>query len=209
LNQAPTTTSVPVDLPETLGSGPNGRRVVIITTKEDFARAIARLRGRDPGALAEFIVSLAQDTGPVGEQVRTFIVGDDVTETVTSVRERLKRLRTPSEYDYRHARGKGIGASLAFIVESIDTLVLPVDAKAAFELLVAVFEADGKAMENCLDHHWEVECALERAVGVMAKAARAVPRAEVEEKVKALMAGDGYGVRETLKSVLAWVGVEP
>jgi hypothetical protein len=178
----------------------------MITTKQEFARALERLRARDPNVLAAFILSLAQDSGPVGEQVRTFIVGDDVTETVTSVRERLKGLRTPSEYDYRHARGKGTGASLAYIVESIESLVLPVDAKAAFELLVAVFEADGKAMENCLDHHWEGECAFERAAGVMLEAAKAVPRAEVEEKLAELMAVDSYGVRESLKLVLASVG---
>jgi hypothetical protein len=34
-----------------------------------------RLRGRDPESLAAFIVSLAQDSGPIGEQVPTFIVG--------------------------------------------------------------------------------------------------------------------------------------
>jgi len=184
----------------------NGGHVVMITTRDDFTRALERLRRRNPEALVAFILSLAQDMGPVGDQVRTFIVGDDVTETATSVRQRIKRLPTPTEYDYRHARGKGIGASLAFIVESIEMLVLQVDAKAAFELLMTVFEADGVAMENCFDHHWEVECAFERAAGVMAMAARAVPRAEVEEKIAGLMAVDSYGVRASLKLVLASVG---
>jgi hypothetical protein len=174
---------------------------MLITTKDDVDRALKRLRRRDPEALAAFVLSLAQDAGPVGEQVRTFIVGDDVTETVTSVRQRIEGLRTPTEYDYRHARGKGIGASLAYIVESIETLVLPVDAKSAFELLAAVFEADGKAMENCLDHHWEVQCAFERAAGVMAEAAKSLPAVEVKEKLAELMAVDSYGVRAMLASL--------
>jgi hypothetical protein len=55
---------------------------VMIETKADFARALERLRRRDAESLAAFILSLAQDSGPVGEQVRTFIVGDDVKETV-------------------------------------------------------------------------------------------------------------------------------
>jgi len=50
------------------------------------------LRGRDPESLAAFIVLLAQDSGPIGEQVRTFIVGDDVPETVESLRARIGAL---------------------------------------------------------------------------------------------------------------------
>ena len=47
---------------------------MMIATKADFARALERLRGRDPESLAAFIVSLAQDSGPIGEQVRTVSV---------------------------------------------------------------------------------------------------------------------------------------
>lgn len=38
-----------------------------IKTKDDTAGAIERLKRRSPAALAAFIVSLAQDAGPVGE----------------------------------------------------------------------------------------------------------------------------------------------
>ena len=72
-------------------------------------------------------------------------------------------MRTPTEYAQRHALGKEIGARLGFILESIETLVLPVDPKAAFKLLVKVFEADVVAMENCGDHDFEVGSAFERA----------------------------------------------
>ena len=69
-----------------------------------------------------------------------------------------------------------------------------------FELLVAVFEADSVAMENCGEHDWDVACAYKRAAGVMAKAAKNLPRSEVEERVKALIDGDGYGIRAELAS---------
>jgi hypothetical protein len=118
----------------------------MIQTKADFARALEGLRGRDPESLAAFIVSLAQDSGPIGEQVRTFIVGDDVAETVESLRARIGSLRIPEEYAHRHARGREMGASLEFIVASIESLVMPVDPKRAFELLVLFFESDGVAM---------------------------------------------------------------
>jgi hypothetical protein len=35
----------------------------MITTKAELAQALKRLRGRDPEALAVFILSLAQDSG--------------------------------------------------------------------------------------------------------------------------------------------------
>jgi hypothetical protein len=54
-----------------------------------------------------------------------------------------------------------MGVSVDFIVDSVERLVLPVDAKAAFQLLVALFEADGVAMENCREHDW-----FQRAVRV-------------------------------------------
>lgn len=172
-----------------------------IETTEDFERARERLRRRDSDSLVAFLMSLAQDSGPVGEQVRTFIVGDDVTETVESLRERIRGFSVPSEYEHRHSLGKEMGASLDFIVDSIERLVLPNHPNAAFDLLVAIFEADQVAMENCGEHDWEVACAYKRAVGVMAEAAKHLPRAEIEERVKGLIEADLYGVRAGLVSV--------
>jgi hypothetical protein len=174
----------------------------MIETKEQFTNALERLRRRDSESLAAFILSLAQDSGPVGEHVRTFIVGDDVGEVVESIEERIGDLRTASEYEHRHARGKEIGEKLALIVDAVERLVLPVNPKAAFQLLVKVFEADREAMENCGDHDWEVQCSFKRAAELMAEAGKGMPREEVGEKIKALMADDEYGVRQGLSAVL-------
>ena len=176
---------------------------MMISTKTDFARALERLRGRDPESLAAFIVSLAQDSGPIGEQVRTFIVGDNLAETVESLRARIGSLRIPEEYEHRHARGREMGASLEFIVESIESLVMPVDPKRAFELLVLFFEGDGAAMENCGDHDFEVTCAFERAAGLIGKAARSLPAREVTAALEPLLDDDGYGVRGALAEVIS------
>jgi hypothetical protein len=176
---------------------------MMVSTKVDFARALERLRGRDPESLAAFIVSLAQDSGPVGQQVRTFIVGDNVAETVESLRARIGSLRIPEAYEHRHARGREMGASLEFIVESIESLVMPVDPKRAFELLVLCFESDGVAMENCGGHDFEVTCAFERAAGLIAKAARLLPAREVTSALEPLLYDDGYGVREALAKVIS------
>jgi hypothetical protein len=176
-------------------------RIVRIETTEDFERARQRLRRRDSDSLVAFLMSLAMDSGPVGEQVRTFIVGDDVAKTVASVRRRISELSIPSEYEHRHSLGKEMGASLDFIVDSVERLVLPKDPKAAFDLSVAIFEADQVAMENCGEHDWEVACAYKRAVGVMAEAAKHLPCAEIEERVKGLIEGDLSGARAGLVSV--------
>jgi hypothetical protein len=80
--------------------------LMMIATKDDFEQAFQRLRRRDPAALAGFILSLAQESGPVGDHVRTFIVGDDVAEAATSVRERIKGLEVPEEYAHRRVGGR-------------------------------------------------------------------------------------------------------
>jgi len=48
-----------------------------IETGEEFERAHARLRRRESAELAALLMSLAVDSGPIGERVRTFIVGDE------------------------------------------------------------------------------------------------------------------------------------
>jgi hypothetical protein len=88
--------------------------------------------------------------------VRTFIVADDLPETVESVRQRIRGLTIPSEYAHRHSFGREVGVSLDFIVDSVERWVLPIDANAAFDLLAALFEADQVAIENCGEHDWEV-----------------------------------------------------
>ena len=93
-----------------------------------------------------------------------------------SVRQRIGGLQIPSEYEHRHSFGREMGVSVHCIVDSVKRLVLPVDAEAAFHLLVALFEADGVAMENCREHDWAVACAYQRAARVMAKAAKSLPR---------------------------------
>jgi len=176
---------------------------VRIETKEEFERARERLRRRDCDSLAAFLMSLALDSGPVGEQVRTFIVGDDVPETVAAIRERIASLALPTDYAQRHAQGRQIGVSLELILDSSENLLLPADPAAAFSPLGAVFEADSMAMEHCGEHDWEVSSAYRRAAQLMQTAAAHLPTATVAETLRELISHDGYGVRAPLNSVLA------
>jgi hypothetical protein len=175
----------------------------MIETKADFARALERLRHRDSESLAAFILSLAQDGGPIGEQVRTFIVGDDAKKTVESIGARIRELRTPTESEIRRQLGREIGERLEFILDAIETLVLPANPKKAFELLLKVFEADAVAMENCGDHDFEVSSAFERAGELIGWVAQSMPQGEVVAELEALLDDDGYGVRGVLAEVLA------
>jgi hypothetical protein len=67
---------------------------------------------------------------------------------------------------------------------------------------LAVKQRGYRTAYNCGEHDWEVVCAYERAAAVMAEAARKLPRSEVEERVRALIAEDAYGVRLQLASVV-------
>jgi hypothetical protein len=172
-----------------------------LENKEDVERVRERLRRRDPEALVGFLMSLAGESGPIGEQIRTFIVGDDVAQTLASIQRRIRGLGgIPSEYDYRHSYGQDIGTTLELIVDSVERLVLPRDPQAAFDALVALFEADAVAMENCREHHWEVECAYRRAAAAMTAAAKQLPPGEVDDRITTLLAADTYGVRACLAS---------
>jgi hypothetical protein len=171
--------------------------VTFLTVEQaEFARI--QLIKRDPNVMAAFILSLAHDSGPVGDQVRTFIVGDDMAAAVESLRQRLRSLEGPSDNSHRHSLGSQVGRRLEFILDSIETLVLPREPRRAFELLVAFFESDGRAMESSGDHHWLVETAFERAATLMAQAATSIPTAETQEVMAQLRAVDAYGLRRVL-----------
>ena len=176
-----------------------------LQTVSGVAEARTRLAERDAQSLREFILSLVQVAGPVGDQIRTFIVGDDLEDVAQTIVLRLTHLERPTEYVERHARGREVGVSLDLIVESIAQLVLPADPCAAFNLLVEVFQADTVAMENCGDHHWEVSSAYERAARLMETVVNRLPNPAVTETLERLLAADQYGVRRPLKELLARV----
>jgi hypothetical protein len=96
-----------------------------------------------------------------------------------------------------------MGASLEFIVDSIEALVMPVDPKRAFELLVLFFQSDSVVMENCWDHDFEVTCAFERAARLIGKVAPTLPTGEVTAALDQLLDEDGYGIRAMLAEVVS------
>lgn len=94
-----------------------------IETREDLAAAIARLERRSPALLAAFISSLAQDRGPIGEQVRTFIVGDDLAETIASLQARVDAIRDPESRDDRDRIGEDVGHRLGISKNTVLDIV--------------------------------------------------------------------------------------
>jgi len=170
-------------------------------TIQELDDATARLSRRTPQSLATFIVSLVHDGGPIGEQVRTFIVGDNLAETVASLKARIDALRDQEHYYYRHHDGAQVGERWDYILDSIETLVLPEDPRQAFELLVLLVERHGDAVEHCADYHDTVQTALEHATELMALAGRSLPRSDVRATVERLIAEDHYGAHQTLVAV--------
>ena len=173
-----------------------------IETHQDLATALGRLRRRSSESLATFIGTLAQDGGPIGEQVRTFIAGDNLVETMASLEERVDALRGPEFREDRDRVGEEVGQRLGYTLDAIETLVLPVDPSAAFDLLALLVQRDGDAMERCGDHHDSVASAFERAAGLVEQVARRLPLDEVLETLQQLIAQDDYGTRRPLAAVV-------
>lgn len=174
-----------------------------IETCEDLAVAKLRLAKRTQESLAAFVLSLAFDTGPVGEQVRTFIVADDIEQTCASLKERIEQLRDLEPRENSHRFGEVVAQRLEYMLDAIENQVLPTNQKMAFDLLVLLIESDGDAMENSRDHDDRVAAALERAAGLVAKAAQTLPKVDVKLTFERLAARDDYGTRRSLLAVVA------
>jgi hypothetical protein len=180
-----------------------------IQTKKAFSEALARLQKRDPAELAHFIASLALQADPIGEQACTFIVGDELDETHASIRERIRVFQDyePHEYTYRHQFGADVGQRLMFIVESIETLILPKDLRGAFEVLALVIESEGHAMQTCGEHHEAVTDAIERAGNLICSLVRLLPRFETLAILRKLATEGEYGGRRHLLDLLSEIDV--
>lgn len=176
---------------------------VRIETNQDVEAAIARLVSRTPEALATFIISLAFDTGPTGEHVRTFLVGDDLPAITASLKERIDALRGSRRSHPRHRSPEDVGERIGYILWSIEMLVLPVSPATAFELLVLLIERDGDAMERCGDDYWSVQMKLETAAELVARAMKSLPGRNARQTLERLVAEDGYGTRAPLTAMLA------
>jgi len=176
---------------------------VRIETRHDLEAAIARLTPRTPEALATFITSLAFDAGPIGEHVRTFLVGDDLPAITASLKERIDAPRGSRRSHPRHRTPAEVGERIGYILWSIEMLVLPVSPATAFELLVLLIERDGDAMEQCGDDHWSVQTKLKNAAELIAEAMKSLPGRDATQTLERLVAEDGYGTRAPLTAVLA------
>ncbi len=172
-----------------------------LESNEDVAIALERLAGRNPSTLAQFILSLAFDSGPVGEQVRTFIVGDDMAEASAAIRVRIERLSDSASERSRNRAGADVAQRLAFIVGAIETQVLPIDPRVAFDLLLEVMQRDGEAVEASGDCDHEVAMALERAGALVLGTAELLPKAYVQNALGPLLATDDYGTRRSLQAL--------
>ena len=173
-----------------------------LESNEDAAIALERLARRSPRILAQFILSLAFDIGPVGEQVRTFIVGDDVAEASAAVRARIERLSGIASGKSRNRAGADVAQRLGFIVDSIETQVLPIDLRAAFDLVLEVMLRDGEAVEASGDCDYEIAMALERAGVLILRIAESLPEAYVQNALGPLLATDDYGTRRSLLALV-------
>ena len=169
---------------------------------QDLETVVARLAVRAPESLAAFIVSLAQAAGPVGEHVRSYLLAEERVELLASLQARMASLAPDSDYEWRHRYGQDVGERLNYLLDTIETLILPAATRDAFDLLVGVVEQDGTAMESCGEHYDSVQVAYERAVDLLRRAVHFVPAQEARLVLGRLLAHDLYGARASLTSII-------
>jgi len=174
---------------------------VTIQTQQGLADAIARLVRRPPDQLANYIASLAVEGGVIGERAELFIIADNVPETIAAVRVGIESLLPMLARAKRRLNGRDVGRRLEYLLDAIESVVLPVNSQAAFSLLVSLFERDGDATEASGEYHDCVARAYTRAADLMAVAAVALPTVEVRVVVERLMSQDDYGMRRVLASM--------
>lgn len=167
-----------------------------IITHAQHDDALARLSRRSPESLAAFIVSLAHDRGPVGEQVRNFIVADDPAQLVAELERRIAAIGHDGRHRYsNHESGRPVGERLNFILNTIEIEILRTNPQKAFHLLVRVIEQDGAAMEIVMDYEHEIVTAIDCATALLAQAAAIAPVPEYLSTLTRLVEGDHYGAR--------------
>ena len=160
--------------------------------------ALTRLMHRTQESLAAFILSLTHHDGPVAEHARTFITGDNLPATIHALHTRIMALRRPPHRDHERRFADNIGQRLDYILDAIESLILPIDTIAAFSLLLMAIESDGPTMESCGDHHDDVSTAIHRAIELIVKIVPNPPPLEALAALTSLATHDDYGTRTPL-----------
>lgn len=173
-----------------------------LETVEDLDHAIARLAQRSPLALATFIGSLAHDSGPAGEHVRAFMLAESTAQAVDGLRGRILRLGAAPSSGSGCNPSANIAARWSYILDGIETTVMPSASTEAFDLLVRLIRCDGAALEASTDHDYEIALAVERAAALLAVATRSLPKKDVLPVLRQLLVDDNYGCRQPLKGLL-------
>lgn len=158
---------------------------------------VQNLARRGADRLAEFILTLAHDASGIGNYVRAFIAGDDTGEARKILEAELAFVcNGEREYDYRHRRRDLMRQRVDHLIEAIELVVLPTDARAAFELLTRLIESDGEVAQHTGDA-W-LQPTFERACEAWLRAANAIPKGEVTPVLGRLRSADELGLRRRL-----------
>ena len=160
----------------------------------------ARLATRPAQQLAQFIVGLQHAQDPVGEHVRTFLCADDASACAAAIEARLAAFVASA--DRRAARTRWISATLDYLLDDIEQLVLPHDPVQAFTLLVQFLECDAAAIESATEEDWDTQQGFVRAVALLAQLASSVPTEAREQSATQLLATDHYGLRVGAREAL-------
>ncbi len=164
--------------------------------KDEYHRAVARLRQRSAAELADFVASLLFDnTTGVGVYARALAAADSQAAT-RIIGDAIGCGGHFLRHD-RYHQARGAAQRLDWTLEAIARCVLPHDAPAALQLVAQCFEHDTDFGPDDLD---EISDAFRRAADLFRKAAKGCPPGRAEAESERLMAEDRAGYRIWLQT---------
>jgi hypothetical protein len=88
---------------------------------------------------------------------------------------------------------------VGYVLDAIETFILPAAPTDAFEILALLIESDGEISANCFEDDFGVSEAFGRACMLLLAAAKHLPAEHTQAVLARLFAHDDYGLRDQLR----------
>ncbi len=169
--------------------------------KEEIANFLAL---QDAQTLTQVLLELAEDYAPVYQRLERLRLRDDPTALTARFTQQLHRWATDDRF-VQHDDAAAFGQGLDVWVAQVQREVLPRFPKEAMALFAAFLELDRVVFERvdddggCVGGAFELACTL----WLTAAAAAGLSRAEIADRVSALLRADHYGARAALENGVA------
>jgi hypothetical protein len=169
-----------------------------IGAREEIARF---LEDQNAQTLAQALLELAEDYGPVYQRLERLRLRDDPVALMALFSQRLQRFENDGRF-VRWQDAAAFGRELDVWVTQVQREVLPCFPREAMALFSAFLELDRVVFERvdddggCVGGAFELACRL----WLTAAAASGLSAAEIDDRASAVLSADNYGARAALEN---------